>query len=286
MIIWELDFYSRPLLDEQKKKVWEVLICESPLTIDREPATLFRYAQFCSNAQVNSAWLGEAITTAIAQAGHKPDRIRFFRQAMANMITKACDDLALPSQLSRRTLALNQWIQERMAVVYPEMAGYQPGSTPAVVFPSNKPQRLPDALRGEKWDIVSLEAAAFADMAEWAIDFGEAFPLSLAALKPETPIPGMRIFSSRALPLAGWMAGLEMAAIQLEASSPPRLLLETGVSDSWVLAVLNRAPLETEARQFEAAKQKANGVHFLAVQTDPEADRFAGFWLLQEINLA
>ncbi|MEO0970614.1 MAG: Tab2/Atab2 family RNA-binding protein, partial [Cyanobacteria bacterium J06639_18] len=31
--IWELDYYSRPILDEDQKKVWEVLICESPLDI-------------------------------------------------------------------------------------------------------------------------------------------------------------------------------------------------------------------------------------------------------------
>ena len=26
--IWELDFYSRPLLDANNKKVWELLICD------------------------------------------------------------------------------------------------------------------------------------------------------------------------------------------------------------------------------------------------------------------
>ncbi|MEB3214919.1 MAG: Tab2/Atab2 family RNA-binding protein, partial [Nostocales cyanobacterium 94392] len=29
--IWELDYYSRPILDENNKKIWEVLICETPL---------------------------------------------------------------------------------------------------------------------------------------------------------------------------------------------------------------------------------------------------------------
>jgi hypothetical protein len=27
--IWELDFYSRPLRDEEGKKVWEVVICQT-----------------------------------------------------------------------------------------------------------------------------------------------------------------------------------------------------------------------------------------------------------------
>ncbi|MFN7860657.1 MAG: Tab2/Atab2 family RNA-binding protein, partial [Pseudanabaena sp.] len=26
--IWELDFYSRPLLDANNKKIWELLICD------------------------------------------------------------------------------------------------------------------------------------------------------------------------------------------------------------------------------------------------------------------
>ncbi|MFM5983304.1 MAG: Tab2/Atab2 family RNA-binding protein, partial [Sphaerospermopsis kisseleviana] len=31
--IWELDFYSRPILDANQKKVWEVLVCESPTDV-------------------------------------------------------------------------------------------------------------------------------------------------------------------------------------------------------------------------------------------------------------
>jgi len=34
MTIWELDFYSRPVVDENNKKRWELLICETPATID------------------------------------------------------------------------------------------------------------------------------------------------------------------------------------------------------------------------------------------------------------
>ena len=45
--VWELDFYSRPVLDENGKKLWEVLICESPNDIERSPDSLFKYAQYC-----------------------------------------------------------------------------------------------------------------------------------------------------------------------------------------------------------------------------------------------
>ena len=32
---WELDFYSRPLLDENGKKRWEALICSSGRTLSQ-----------------------------------------------------------------------------------------------------------------------------------------------------------------------------------------------------------------------------------------------------------
>ncbi len=94
--VWELDFYSRPILDERQKKVWEVLICESPLSIARSPDELFRYSQFCPSTTVNSLWLKEAIEKAIAESGEMPQKIRFFRRQMGNMITKACEDLGIP----------------------------------------------------------------------------------------------------------------------------------------------------------------------------------------------
>ncbi|MGI0488064.1 Tab2/Atab2 family RNA-binding protein [Pantanalinema rosaneae CENA516] len=285
-VIWELDFYSRPILDEQNKKVWEVLVCESPLSLDRQPDQLFQYQQFCPSTQVNSVWLKTALQEAIAQAAKPPSKIRFFRQAMNNMITKACDDLGIPAQLSRRTFALNQWLQQRFQAVYPTLPGYQASSNPSVSFATTPPQPLPDALMGQQWAFVTLEASAFADMHEWKIDFGESFPLSLTGVTPETPIPGLVIFSSRALPLAAWMSGLELSCLKFDSEPAPRLLLETGINDRWMLANLATSALQTEAKNFEATKQQAQNVHFLAIQANPDSEAFAGFWLLQEVNLA
>jgi hypothetical protein len=39
-----------------------------------------------------------------------------------------------------------------------------------------------------------------------------------------------------------------------------------------------------EAKGFESAKEKAQKVHFIAVQSDPTSEAFAGFWLLQELK--
>ncbi|MEH2450074.1 Tab2/Atab2 family RNA-binding protein [Nostoc sp.] len=283
--IWEIDFYSRPILDANQKKIWEVLVCESPLDISTKADSLFRYAEYCPSTQVNSGWLRTALQEAINQAGKAPIKIRFFRRQMNNMITKACQDIGIPAQPSRRTLVLNQWLEQRMEEVYPEEPGYQGGTNPSVRLEKPLPQRLPDALEGQQWVFVTLDAADFVDMPEWEIGFGEAFPLELAQVPPEARIPGILIFSSRALPLAGWMSGLELAFLKFDSSEEARLLLETGVTESWIVANIKKPQILAEAKGFEEAKQKANGVHFLGVQSDPKAESFAGFWLLQEVNL-
>lgn len=284
--IWEIDFYSRPILDENQKKIWEVLVCESPLDTRTNPDSLFRYAQFCPSTQVNSVWLRTALEEAITKAGVAPVKFRFFRSQMNNMIVKACQDLGIPAEPSRRTLAVYQWLQQRMEEVYPKEPGYQPVTNPSVRFETAAPQRLPDALRGQQWVFVTLEASAFEEMHEWDINFGEAFPLQMINLAPETKVPGVIIFSPRAVPLAAWMSGLELAFLKFDNNPVPRLLLETGATDSWILANLKNPQTLEEAKGFEEAKLKANGVHFLAVQSSPQTESFAGFWLLQELNLA
>lgn len=45
--VWEIDFCSRPLLDERGKKVWELLICD--------PERNFEYAEYFPNNKINSA---------------------------------------------------------------------------------------------------------------------------------------------------------------------------------------------------------------------------------------
>ena len=40
-----------------------------------------------------------------------------------------------------------------------------------------------------------------------------------------------------------------------------------------------------DATAFEAAKKLVGGLHFIAVQTRPEADEVAGCWLLRDREL-
>jgi hypothetical protein len=287
--IWELDFYSRPIYDENKKKVWEVLICESPTEINQSFDSLFRYSQFCPSNTVNSLWLKEAIEKAMAESGETPQKIRFFRRQMNNMITKGCEDAGVVPIPSRRILALNLWLEERMKDFYPNQEGYDEKAalTASVQYPASNPVPLPDAVRGDKgdrWALVSLEAAALQDLNEWEIGFNEALPINEMGMTPETRIPGLLIFSPRALPLAAWMSGLDMAYLTVETGSRPILRLETGISESWILANVTDSKTLAEAEGFEKAKTAANGLHFLGVQSNPDEESFAGFWLLYDAN--
>lgn len=280
---WELDFYSRPILDENQKKVWEVLICESPTNTAQSLESLFRYAEYCPHDRVNSVWLGNAIKNAMQESGISPQKIRFFRLQMNNMISKACKDMEIPGIPSRRTFALHRWLQQRMKEVYPQLPNYQGNPNSSVQFPPPVPIGLPDALIGEKWSFVTLSATDFQEMPEWDISFGEGFPLE--DLDPATAIPGAIVYSSRSMPLAGWMFGIEPASIRFTPAPQSQLVLETGGSDSWILVDRLNSAAQAEAARFEAAKSEAKGVHFLAIQANPEAENFAGFWLMQAMDL-
>ena len=81
------------------------------------------------------------------------------------------------------------------------------------------------------------------------------------------------------------MSGLEMGYWRVETGKTPRLILETGAAESWILANLSNPGLLAEAQAFETAKGKADQVHFIGVQSSPESGSFAGFWLLKNLNL-
>ena len=293
--VWELDFYSRPILDERQKKRWEILICEGLQSVDDDPEQLFRYSQYVSSTEVNSDQLKAAIEAAITQADTQPTRIRYFRYQMQNMIKRACEETGLLPYPSRRTLALQQWLEDRQKNVYPNEPGYQASAAPSVARPLEVVSPLPDALRGQKWALVTLPAEGFAGMDEWDIGFGEAFPLAAAGVSPETPVPGFIIYSSRATALAAWMSGLEIACVRAgreestnyisKNTATARLLMDTGTTETWLLADLVTPETQAEGKQFEEAKAAANNVHFIAVQDSPESESFAGFWLMQTREL-
>lgn len=285
---WELDFYSRPILEADGRKRWELLICSSadPLQggSDRECAG-FRWQQDCPADSVNSIWLRQAIETALAEAQlqgcQPPRRLRCWRGSMRTMVQRAAEGLGLELVPSRRCYQLVEWLQERQRSVYPNEPGYLAGPLappPQAIRPVPVP--LPEALRGDSWDWATLTAGALAEASEWPIGFAGLLPLS-AALPPETPVPGIRLFSrSRALAIAGWLAGLEPVRLEMDAN---QLILEAGLEDRWLLATLNPDEAAAAAGAFATAREQAGGLQFIAVVTGPEAERLEGFWLLRDL---
>ncbi len=126
--VWELDFCSRPLLDERGKKRWELLICS--------PDRKFEYSAYFPNNKINSTQVPDlnfhaqhhsmhcvgtcvfkhhlccfqlkaALLELLQQAGaEKPRQCRFFRGQMQTIISRSLTDLDIAPVPSRRCFTL------------------------------------------------------------------------------------------------------------------------------------------------------------------------------------
>ena len=99
--------------------------------------------------------------------------------------------------------------------------------------------------------------------------FGSSFSLASAGLGDlpgDTLVPGVAVFSRRALPLAAWSNGLEISGVKADAERCC-LILETGVNQRWRYGGWRpSAEAAEEAAGWEEAKAGLGGLHFLAVQ--------------------
>lgn len=69
---WELDFSSRPLLDDRGKKVWELVVCDSKRQLE--------FTRFFPNNVINSVTLRDTLSYIFSSLGvPKPLKIRYFR---------------------------------------------------------------------------------------------------------------------------------------------------------------------------------------------------------------
>ena len=153
-----------------------------------------------------------------------------------------------------------------------------------MAFEPTAPKRLPDALRGESWAFVALPLRGVREEME-QVRAGRVFGAMLEIdenLPDDTLIPGIAVYTSRAAALAGWTKGLELACISSDTQTSS-IVLETGVNDSWSYAFFRKtAELTKEAKEWEQVKTACDGFHFLAIQTDEEAETTDGFWILQD----
>ena len=278
---WELDFYSRPILEPDGKKRWELLIISSPC---EGTTSFFRFEKRCPAGSVNSTWLTSALTEAIANAQQQgwsvPRKLRAWRSSMRTMVQRAASELGLEMVPSRRTYALFDWIAEREQDLYPKEEGYMAGPLAPPPAPVSTPPRpLPESVRGDAWNWAELPASALRDAAEWPIGFRSLLPVP-SSINDDQVIPGLRLFSqTRGLALAGLLGGIEPVRLRV---SGTQLLLEAGQDDCWLVSDLSSDEAKHVSALMKQASEHADGLQFIAVQTSPEAERFEGFWMLRD----
>ncbi|KAG6762379.1 LOW QUALITY PROTEIN: protein TAB2 homolog, chloroplastic-like [Populus alba] len=281
IVEWELDFCSRPILDVRGKKVWELVVCDDSLSL--------QFTKYFPNNVINSITLKDAIVSISEDLGVPlPERIRFFRSQMQTIITKACKEIGIKPIPSKRCISLLLWLEERYETVYTRHPGFQKGAKPLLALDNPFPMELPDNLFGEKWAFVQLPYSAVREeiaSLETSFFFGASLDLDLLGIEidDKTMIPGLAVASSRDEPLAAWMNGLEVCAIEAD-TSRACLILSVGIATRYVYATYKKTPVTTaEAEAWEAAKKACGGLHFLAIQNDLDSDDCVGFWLLLDL---
>lgn len=273
-----MDFCSRPILDQRGKKLWELLITDADGS--------FVFTEFFSNNQINSLSLKSALEKFLNSPGvNQPTHCRFFRGKMHTIISRALVDLEINPLPSRRCFSLLALLEARLESVYKQHPGYNNAVVRKFDQTISPPIELPDAFRGEMWAFVQLplwELQKETREVEEGKLFGSSFHVeNYSKIQRNALIPGVAVFSGRAGPLAAWTNGLELAAISTDVRRAC-LVLETGIDTRWRYGSYkqNKA-VDQEAQAWEKAKKLADGIHFLAIQSNPESTEVAGLWLLK-----
>ncbi len=280
---WEIDFYSRPIREEDGKKRWELLITSSNSIKEKET---FKWEKICPASCVNSIWLKEALEEAIKAANEQgwedPSVLRCWRTSMKTMIKRAADQIGLDLISSRRTYSLLEWLIEREKSYYPKQPGYTafPLAPPSLPI-KNQPIPLPEAVRGDSWSLASLSINELRESDQWPIEFSGLIPIK-KSINENVSIPGIRLFSkTRSLALSAWLSGLEPSKLIIEDN---QIILETGQSDRWLVTEIKNEAKNTIKSNFQTTKEEADGLQFISVQETADKLSFDGFWMLKDLG--
>ena len=203
---------------------------------------------------------------------------------MKSIIRKSIENIGVEALVSRRTYELFDRIQFLEQEVYPLENGYVRGVL-APTFTSsidNVPKPLPEAVRGDALTIsvISIEELKLAQ--NWPIEFGDIFPIQ-NSIKDENLIPGLRLFSKdRSLALAAWFSSLEPVKLLIEQN---QLILEASEDDKWLVTDLQEKDAKELNDKFAQTKNNSYGYQFISIQSTPFVEKFAGFWILKDVEL-
>ncbi len=280
---WEIDFYSRPITEDDGKKRWELLITNSNSIKEKET---FKWEKICPASNVNSIWLKEALQEAINEANEQgweaPSVLRCWRSPMKTMIKRAADQIGIELISSRRTYSLLEWLIERERYFYPKQPGYiaVPLTPPSIPIKS-QPIPLPEEVRGDSWCLASLSIKELRESDQWPIEFSGLIPIK-ESINENVSIPGIRLFSKkRSLALSAWLSGLEPSKLIIE---DKQIVLETGQSDRWLVTEIKDEAKNTIRNNFQNTKEKADGLQFISVQESVDKLSLDGFWMLKDFG--
>ncbi len=282
---WELDFYSRPIIEQNGKKRWELIISSSK---NFKTEGIFLWNKICPANEVNSIWLTKALNEALHDAEKKgwgkPSKIRFWRASMKSIIKKSIENIGVEALVSRRTYELYERILFLEQEVYPLENGYVRGVL-APTFTSsisNDPKPLPEAVRGDALTISEISIKELKLAQNWPIEFGDIFPIQ-NSIKNENLVPGLRLFSKdRSLALAAWFSGLEPVKLLIKQN---QLILEASEDDKWLVTDLKEKDAKELNEKFIHTKNNSYGYQFISIQSTPFVEKFAGFWILKDVEL-
>ena len=282
---WELDFYSRPIIEANGKKRWELIICSSRSYKTRD---IFLWNKKCPANEVNSIWLSKALNEALSEAKKegwaKPSVVRFWRSSMKSIIKRSLEATNIEALVSRRTYSLFDRIEFLEKEIYPKEKGYVRG----VLAPSftstmeSSPKPLPEAVRGDALTMSEISIGELKSAQNWSIEFGDIFPIQ-QSLNNSKLVPGLRLFSKdRSLALSAWFSCLEPIKLIIRKN---QLILEAAEDDKWLVTDLPEKDANILSTKFLENKKNSLGYQFISIQSTPYIEKFAGFWILRDIEL-
>ncbi len=277
MTTWQVDCYRCPLTDDQGTPLWELLICD--------PDRQWQQVAYCTQAQVNGQWVQTELQRVAAQVGSLPTAIAVFRPATLHLLEGVAASLGVRLEPTRRLVALQQWLRQRMAY-YPTQPNYTGQPHDPLQLDSPPPVPLPENLWGEQWRFAAIAAGelvgAFCDRPLPILDMPtDLLPLNLG-IASTVAIPGVVIDGGRrAMLLARWLESACPYALHYTPGSPDGLILEAGLIDRWVLTTFTDPEVSIAGQLFNQRLQASAGLHFLLVQPDDSGMTYTGLWLLR-----
>ncbi|MBW4574211.1 MAG: Tab2/Atab2 family RNA-binding protein [Aphanothece sp. CMT-3BRIN-NPC111] len=271
MIVWQADFYRRPLRDTSGEVLWELLVCD--LTGS------FTYQALCPQSQAIAKWLVSQLLK--AAGGNLPNVIQVFRPQSLSLIEAAAQQLGIRVEATRHTDALKQLLLEKAQNYSQSGEAYNP-----LALDKPPPTPLPENLWGEEWRFATLPAGdieeAFAERPIPILEMPEFLrPINLG-LASTVAVPGVVIYGGRqSMRLARWLQEARPVSLNYIVGEPAGLVLEAGLVDRWIVATFEDKEVAAAAQTYESRKQMSSGLHFLLVQPDDSGMTYSGFWLLQ-----